>query len=1062
MQNQLYTVSTYYQAITLASNLIASKSKDQGKLNIVFTPEKNTMLLESAITSLCGGYINTRVLSFGKYLKYNRPLENLLSREASVMVIRRILDEVKDDLSCFRTYSTKIAENLYDSIALLKSAKVGVSDLTQATASVDGLLKAKLSDLTLVYGKYEDFLSKGYYDETAMLTVIPSVMCEDESLKNTDVYLVGFDSWTRQARNVVSLLLDLAKSVTVVAVGGGNDGVYTNEIPSAFCSLCADKNQSVKMAEHIVETGLGQTLLNSLYSESAFKIKSIKSDAVSILKFADLTEEIRYVAKTIRKEVLNGARYRDFTVALPSNEDYSDIVKKVFADYGVPYYLDEKKSFAQHVLARFVIGYLEVIRKNFEQSAVFEFIKNPLFNFERSTCDKFENFALKKNIKFSGFKKPFIGAPSGVEELRQKLVSLDFDINGIVKVDRFIDSIENLLMATDAEKTLQNITKTLSLADPSEAEYSKKAFSVLEDILSFIKAFLSGVKMPIKEFVMLLKSGFTASEISIIPQLADAVYIGGYKDCGNLKAKVLFAPGLNGSVPEVKQDIAVLSDGDITKLGELKVIIEPKVRAVNARAREIFATSLSAFDKKLYLSYCVQGRNGKELKRSDALPYLEKIFGKKATLVNPQNFEDNVADRYLSKGQSEKQFATEVGLFREGILRNFDGASACYYAFDDVFGENSPCKKILADDFIAMAERKIITKKPVVKEFVSASMLENYYSCPFKCFMDYGLRLKEREIGEIRPKDSGNFIHKIVELYAEEFKKGTIITEDDSDAVTKKFLEDLLLEEDYLRYREDLSNSNALDRLVAECYRVTRSLFYQLKNTDFKVVGAEVSFGYPDSNYKPIVLKTKTGELKIRGKVDRVDAYKNYFRVVDYKTGSEEMSDSELYMGKKLQLFLYLNAFAKGDDLPSGTYYYKIADGYLSDEKETPSQFDGKTVGIEEILNASDNTVAPDQKSKITGLSIKGLSRKTNAVTSQEGMVTRMHYAKLLAEKGANFLQNGEFPASPISHDNFIACDYCEYGAICRFEKGLNPTRELKSVSAKDLDTVLDGEDINE
>jgi ATP-dependent helicase/DNAse subunit B len=174
------------------------------------------------------------------------------------------------------------------------------------------------------------------------------------------------------------------------------------------------------------------------------------------------------------------------------------------------------------------------------------------------------------------------------------------------------------------------------------------------------------------------------------------------------------------------------------------------------------------------------------------------------------------------------------------------------------------------------------------------------------------------------------------------------------------------------------------------------------------------------------------------------------------------MSDAELYMGKKLQLFLYLNAFSSEGDLPSGTYYYKISDGYISDAKQRPALFDGKTVALPEILTASDTLVLDDEKSAVTGLSVKGLSRKTKATTSQEGMLTRMYYAKLLAQKGANYLQDGEFPASPITHDSISACDYCEYGAICKFEKGLTPSRELKSVSAQELDTVLDGDDINE
>ena len=66
-----------------------------------------------------------------------------------------------------------------------------------------------------------------------------------------------------------------------------------------------------------------------------------------------------------------------------------------------------------------------------------------------------------------------------------------------------------------------------------------------------------------------------------------------------------------------------------------------------------------------------------------------------------------------------------------------------------------------------------------------------------------------------------------------------------------------------------------------------------------------------------------------------------------------------------------------------------------------------------------------------------------------------MQYAKILAEKGVEYLQDGFFPASPISENQKTACDYCEYGAICKFEKDFNSFRELISVSAKEMDEMF-------
>ena len=44
---------------------------------------------------------------------------------------------------------------------------------------------------------------------------------------------------------------------------------------------------------------------------------------------------------------------------------------------------------------------------------------------------------------------------------------------------------------------------------------------------------------------------------------------------------ILYAAGINGNVPFTKSDSALLSDGDLASLDELKIIVEPKIKIVN-------------------------------------------------------------------------------------------------------------------------------------------------------------------------------------------------------------------------------------------------------------------------------------------------------------------------------------------------------------------------------------------------------------------------------------------------------------------------------------------------
>lgn len=1050
MKAKLYTVPTYSQALIEASKLIAKTPRDIDKPVIVFTPVKNSMLLESFITELKGGYLNTRVFSFGKYIEYNGGFDGILSREGSVMVIRKILGASDGKLTCFKTCTVSLAENLYDSIALLKSAKVSREDLVNAINSTDGVLYAKLSDLLYIYEEYEKFLSTGYYDESDMISVMPNLLLKDETIPETEVFLVGFDSWTRQAREIVETLLQKAKSVTAVCVAGSNDGVYTNETADTFAMLATKLNIKFTSESLGSNNALDGAILSGMYSEKAFGGVSVNSDRVELYESPTIFEEVEFLARTIRKGVLGGGKYKDYTVAVGAPDDYADVIEKVFADYDIPYYFDQKKRFVTHPLAKLVLSYVDAFRKNLAQDAVLSLVKNPLFESDKNLTDKFENFVYKRNIKYNGFYRQFNDereAVLDIEELRKKLVGHVLSCNGMATVDHYINSINGFLDGLGVEDKLSYYAALFAKTDPSEAEYTTKAIESLKQVLTFTSKLMGGVKLEVKEFLLLLKTGFSAMEISIIPQSNDAVYVGGYKDCGNATAKYLFAVGLNGAVPEVKQDIAVLSDNDITRLSQLKVIIEPKVRAVNAREREIFVTALAAFSDKLYLSYSTTGRNGKPIKKSEALMYLEKIFSLKAKSVLMDN---GSIDGYLSNGQASRLFATQVGKFKNGVITDFSGASAYYYATDD----KKTAQKILDSADVSFAKRLDNVGNVMVKEYVSASMLERFYSCPFRCFMDYGLKLTERETGEIKAQNSGNFIHLVVELYALAYKDGKIKTVEDSDKVTLSIVEDIVTKPEYAVYTDDLTTSNALNRLKEESFRVTRALYKQLTDTRFSVFGAEVKFGFDGSPFKPIHLKGKKAEAKVRGAVDRIDTFGKYFRVIDYKTGKAEMKDSELYMGQKLQLFLYLNAFANEESVPAGTYYYKLSDDYLNGAEEKPSQLDGKTVNIEEVLYASDTSCLPDEKSTITGVKI---SKPTTVVIDEDGLALRMKYAKTLSEKAVDYMSEGVSVASPHEQGEGSSCQFCPYGAICGYEKDVSGSvRKSKNAGSAFMSAVLD------
>lgn len=1060
MKAILHTTYSYADAISQVVSLFNDKSRDIDEKNFIFAPEKSTLILESLLTSSKGGYFNTRVFSFGKYLKYFMPKSTVLSREGSVMAIRKIIGENEDKLKCFSTRSIGIAENLYDSIALLKSAKVSFFDLENAIKKVDGVLKDKLTDLHLIYFEYEKYLSTGFYDQSSMLSLIPSLLESDENLKNTDVYLVGFDSWTAQAREIVSTLIKKAKSVTAVLVAGENDGVYTNETVNAFTDIAKKLNAEIVVKEPIKASQKEQrAVLYGLYSERAYSSVPVKTDKVKLYECPTIKEEVEYFAKKIKKAVVeNGARYLDFTIAVSDEEKYSMPIESVFKDYEIPYYFDKKKKFSSHPLASLVISLLDANRKNFSQKETLDLVKNPLFLSDKNLLDDFENIVIYKNLKFDKFFKPFSDRED-ILSIQKMLESSRFTANGQVKVDHLIENIHAFCQNLNVEEKLNEASKILEKTDPVYADYNKKAYSVLTEILNTAKTVLSSTQISLKDFKMLLASAFSASEITIIPSVIDAVFIGGFREVGGAKNKNLFVLGLNGNVPEIKQDIAVLSDGDISRLEELKVIIEPKVKAVNAREREIFSTALSTFDETLCLSYSLADTNGKAMKKSDSIIYLSKIFSlEEINIRNKKYFNQDffLTEDYLTTFTAEKNFACKAGEYRDGAISDFTAPTAYLTVAKELYGDNAFAVNLLLNDNVEIATSKIVDKNLIIKNEVSVSTIEKFYSCPFKCFMENGIKVQEREIGEVKPTDSGNFIHLFTEKYANKFASGLIKSEEDSDKITLEILNEITQVEEYARFNEDEVTQNALERLYNEAKKLSKVLYYQLKNTEFKVLDAEAEFGV-GKKYPPIPLKTNSGEVYVRGKIDRVDKADKYFRIVDYKTGSASVDDDEFFMGKKIQTYLYLNAFLNDDNFPAGSYYFKISDDYTSKSDETNAQLIGKTLHSNEVFLKTDTAVLNDEKSKIISGKIdkKGNIKKTNSFADEKEMNARVEYAKFVTERGASYIKDGFILATPYESKDGTksTCDYCPFGAVCGYEK--NVTKGARAHIDANTDMII-------
>ncbi|MBP8998363.1 MAG: exodeoxyribonuclease V subunit gamma [Anaerolineaceae bacterium] len=183
----------------------------------------------------------------------------------------------------------------------------------------------------------------------------------------------------------------------------------------------------------------------------------------------------------------------------------------------------------------------------------------------------------------------------------------------------------------------------------------------------------------------------------------------------------------------------------------------------------------------------------------------------------------------------------------------------------------------------------------------SPSRLEGYTTCPFDFYVNHVLGLKERSVPELglSVAQRGSIYHEILELvYRNAGKNADVNTllsflQDSSASVyllsprKQGFRESPLWE-----VEKKEMNGKLRDTITA----------LEEKRGDWDPVQLEAKFGIT----QPFAIDIGTEKVLIRGTIDRVDKNSGGdIRVIDYKSGSGNLSKSDLISGRRLQITIY-------------------------------------------------------------------------------------------------------------------------------------------------------------
>ena len=1008
----------------------AAAYEKQGDKNLIFCEDRLTLLAERALLKRTGGTFSSSVSTFARFLTTK---EKVISKQGSVMAVGDVMTRLQREnaLQCFTTPAGvgNNAKCIYETLAQFSASEVTPEILRESLALLpDDMLKKKVADLAAIYEGYTAFLQENrYVDESKYLALLPARIRQENLLKDTNVFFLCFTSFTAQATQTIRAALEGAKNVVGIFCAGEEE-IYTNRAVQTFSRVCAEygKVQVQEFGEPLA--GIAEPLRKGLFNPERAE-KRIETDKVHIFEGDNKVAEAEYVGAQIRRAMQENPqmRYRDFAILTPDVAGYSLPLKKALFEYGIPYFIDEKKSLKRHPLSRFLLDCFRTVRERFSPLAVQSLTENFFFG----ESDTYRNYLLKFANYRGGATRPIKTGEAVLknfpdsallEDGQKRLLKATENIKATGHGRDYCNAVRKILEDFNVEERLEELEREIS--DLSQKGYLSQIYRALKRVLDEAEMLTGERNMKIAEFEAVLQDGLDATEISLIPLKSDAVFVGDITDSRIEKCSLLFAMGMSDAVPRNGSDTAIVSDKEIARLADVKTLLEPTVAEVNLRSRESACLNLCAFTQELHLSYPLAA-DGSEPTTSEVFRYIDRTFcavggGKlpRAKRVAPQVFPYQCS----AIAPAIRQFLIERDEYercRQDTRLEF---SSLFTALDklgvrkdnDFLAERGGHVRVECGEQLFFKDGKI-----------SPTALENYFSCPFKHFVERGLQLKDREEAAVLAVDTGNFIHELLEKTAVLIDQTP--TEEDMRALALNMGEELLQGSLYALQQGAASSEVFSEKLVKEGAEVAVAAYRQIKNSKFKVEETEKRVSSKD----------------FHGKVDRVDGTDKYVRIVDYKTGSIDDSAASYYTGRKLQMQLYMSEL-KGERIPAGVFYFPASLDYEAKE-EGRFTMKGFLNGDQDALLCGDIDIEEKGKSDFFPASFHKNTAKR--VMDEETFRNFLDYSVHVARQGCKELKEGNIQPSPY----VSTCDYCKYGGMCGFNKETQTVRSEKDIDPKTI-----------
>lgn len=1034
-----------------------------------------------------------------------------------IMVLKRLFDKYSKELEVYTKASKQegFLESFCTLITELKRNDIYPEVIKEVLESFEeeSMLTRKLKDIGFMYSKFNDYMDGRYTDEEDKISMLIDKIDEAKFLNKSEIWIDGFSGFTSQEYRVLEKLILKSEKVNITLTRNTDNNskdkslfTPTDETFKKIREIAY--RHDVKETQTILEKEPSKPLELQHFEKQiyAFPYKKYSKtvDNIEIFSATNQYTEIENAACKIVSLVRDkGYRWKDIALVNGDMQTYGLTIKRVFSEYDIPFFIDEKRSVMNNPIIKLILSSLDILSRNYKYDDVFRFIKTGFCALNKTEAERLENFVLKAGIEgskwFSDFKyqgeKP--EDLSEINEIRTKFITPFKEIKDKLKGRKLVSEFSNFLFEflsiLEIEQKLDIWIETLKERGKLEYvnEYTQIWNTVME-VLNQLVEILGDTKVNVGEYKRILEAGFSQYKVGIIPPTIDQVLVGNLDRSRSHNIKALFVVGVNdGVLPSGQNDDGLLLDEEKILVKEKGIpLLSDNETKLKEEEFSIY-TALAKPSEYLWISYALSDPEGKALRPSILIERIKKIYPKlqlESDIVKGNiELDEKRQLNLVSMPRPTFKYLIEnlrLKIDDNPVLELWDEVYNWYYnnkqwdsrrnmMIEGLFHNNQ-------EGYIGKEKAKDLYNTPLKS---SISRLEKFVNCPFAHFIGYGLNPQERKEYKINNPDIGRLFHDSMENFAKKLSIEDLewrnIDKEKCEEIVENIVEELASNFGYNILESSYRYKYLINKLKRVSKRAAWTLTEHIKKGDFTPSLYEVEFGEGDfSMIPPIIIELPDGEeIKLEGRIDRVDMLKNedgsYVKIIDYKSGNKKFSLSDVYYGLQIQLIVYLDAVLKSKDKlrideahPGGVFYFKLDDPMIeSDDDDTQTiekeimkklKMDGIVTKDIKVAKAMDKDIETERNSLVIPANLKkdGSFSKNSSVIEEADVYGLIKHVRNLVVEIAGEILKGNIKIQPCKIDNNISCSYCQYGSICQFDRNFE-NNEFRTIKKLKDDEVL-------